>query len=140
MRIRALAIGVLAAAMLIGCGDSSSDKNEQLIAEAGSQEAASEEVLAALDEELNLAPYAGVDDTFTPEGAACQPLGPDDTERCCSIENVHVGDDVALYGGSEGAVYGPDDSYLVDVGIFVGASEADCYQAVADAVESIGAL
>ena len=80
-------------------------------------------MLAALDEALDLRPYAGVDETFSPEPGPCTPteLGLPEEEQtpCCSIGSVYVGDEVDFAAGNDDVVLAPDESYAVDVGNFV---------------------
>ncbi len=127
-------------AVLAGCGGDggSEDHNQAVIDAAGSEIAAQDEILAALDTELNLGYYAGVDDTFTPDGVPCEPLSPGETSNCCSIQNIVVGDDVEFSKDGDNAIVGPDDAYVVEVGNFVDSDPAACLQAVSDAVDEVG--
>lgn len=136
---------LLVALSATACGGSdgsdgdAADHNEQILDSAQSESASEDTVIAQLDSELDLAEYAGVDNTFSPDPGPCEPTdisgNSPETKPCCSVEEVYLGDELDLYADQEDVVLAPDESYAVQVGNFVDTDPAVCLEVVIAAVE-----
>ena len=121
-------------------GDSGTDHNQEILDSAQSASSTEDAILQALDAELNLGAYAGVENTFSPEGGVCEaatidPSGEVEEKPCCQVETVYLGEEVGTVSELDSVVIAPDDSYAVDVGQFQGTDPAICLETVIGAVE-----
>jgi hypothetical protein len=111
-----------------------------LIEKAQGETEAKEAVLAALDGELGLDEYAGVDDTFSTVSEDCQPITATSGSNCCDLDGIYVGDEMEFYAEGDSTLIAPDESYAVAVGHFADSDPAACLEKVNEAMEAIGTV
>lgn len=130
MRYTGLAVILATAALLVGCGSSSSSSgNPSNASKIGAAETASSESQSSIELKLEnaLHPYKENGEaeatTFDVAGGGT-----------CSLEGVHVGDDAKAFEGEPESVFAPNNAAAVKVSAENGGSEAACLKAVAAAL------